>query len=190
MKTVLVTAPAEAPITATEFKTHQRISSSSEDTYIDALINAATAYLEEICNRKFVEQTWKLYLDEWPGGAEIELPYGKTSSVTSVVYKDDEGNSTTFSSDSYNVDTDLIPGRIVIAYDESWPSDALFNMNPITITFTCGYGSANEVPEDIKLAIKMLAAHWYENREPVITGTIVANVPVTVDALIWNHRLF
>lgn len=190
MKTVLVTEPDTIPVSVTEFKTHHRVDGSDSDDYITALLGAAVAHLEEICNRKFITQTWKLYLDEWPDDAEIELPYGKTGSVTSIVYKDQEGNNTTLDSSAYSVDTDLVPGRIVIGYDQSWPSETLFNLNPISITFTCGYGDASDVPADIKHAIKLLAAHYFENREPIVTGTTVSKIPDTVDALIWNHRLF
>ena len=31
--------------------------------------------------------------------------------------------------------------------------------------------------------IKLLVAHWYENRGVVVTGTIVAGIPHTVDAI-------
>ena len=190
MKTAIVTAPAATPVTVEEFKIHQRISVDSEDTYLEGLIKSATNHLEAICNRKFITQTWKLFLDDWPGDAEIELPFGKTSSVASVTYKDENGTEATFSSDDYTVDTDLIPGRVVIGYDKSWPTGDLFNVNPIAVTFVCGYGLAADVPDDIKHAIKLLVAHWYENREPVVVGTIVSNIPKTIDALIWTHRLF
>lgn len=192
MKTKLVTAPAAIPVSVADFKTHQRVDGSDEDTYIESLIKKATMHLEQICNRKFITQTWKLFLDDWPGDAEIELPYGRTQSVTSITYKAQDGGSTTFASDNYTVDTDLAPGRVVIGYDKSWPTATLFNVNPITVEFVCGYGDAAAVPEDLKHAVELLAAHWYENREPVITGqgATAAKLPYAIDALIWNHRIF
>ena len=35
----------------------------------------------------------------------------------------------------------------------------------LIIDFTAGYADAAAVPEPMKLAVKALAAHWYENRE-------------------------
>lgn len=35
-----------------------------------------------------------------------------------------------------------------------------------------------------KLCIKMLVAHWYENKGATVVGTIVVNLPLTVDTLI------
>jgi hypothetical protein len=51
--------------------------------------------------------------------------------------------------------------------------------------------SLNLVPEELKLAIKFLAAHWYENREPVVIGRGVTSVEVarTVDSLIDCYRV-
>ena len=191
MKTAIVTAPSSPPVTVAEFKTHQRVTDDTEDSYVGDLLDSATLHLEELCNRKFITQTWKLYLDAWPGDAELELPFGKTASVTSIVYKDEDGTEATFSSDDYTVDTELVPGRIVIGYDKAWPSASLFNVNPIAITFVCGYGAAADVPKDIKQAVQLLTAHWFENREPVHIGIgKVTNLPYAIDALIWNHRLF
>jgi len=45
-------------------------------------------------------------------------------------------------------------------------------------------------PADVEQAILMLAAHWYENREQTITGTIIANVPFGVDEILREHRSY
>jgi hypothetical protein len=42
-----------------------------------------------------------------------------------------------------------------------WPSTE----GVYKIRFTAGYGAAVDVPEDMKLALKMAVAHWHENRE-------------------------
>jgi hypothetical protein len=43
-------------------------------------------------------------------------------------------------------------------------------------------------PADLDQAVLMLAAHWYENREGTITGTIIAEVPMGVAEIIANRR--
>jgi len=40
------------------------------------------------------------------------------------------------------------------------------------------------VPENLKLAIKLLVSHWYENREPVNIGNIVNEISLTVNSLL------
>jgi uncharacterized phiE125 gp8 family phage protein len=52
------------------------------------------------------------------------------------------------------------------AYDEDWP-DYLDDYNSIVVTYVAGCGNANEVPAILKQAIKMLVAHWYNQRETV-----------------------
>ncbi len=46
------------------------------------------------------------------------------------------------------------------------------------------------VPQKVRQAILLLVAHWYETREPVAVGKLVAQVPMTVDALLWQDRVF
>ena len=38
-------------------------------------------------------------------------------------------------------------------------------------------------------ALRMLVAHWYENRGLIAIGQTVAMMPATVNALIGSHRV-
>ncbi|CAB4177361.1 Phage conserved hypothetical protein [uncultured Caudovirales phage] len=40
------------------------------------------------------------------------------------------------------------------------------------------------VPEDYLMALMLLVAHWYENREAVVTGTIATTLPLAYDDLL------
>jgi hypothetical protein len=45
------------------------------------------------------------------------------------------------------------------------------------------------LPDDLSLAIRMLVAHLWENRETTIYGTgTVSSVPFGYDELVLNHR--
>lgn len=46
------------------------------------------------------------------------------------------------------------------------------------------------VPEAVLAAMKLLIAHWYENRTAVNIGNIVNEVPLTVNALLWPCRAY
>lgn len=188
MKTDIVIGPAETPITLVEAKSHC-VATDDDDTYLTDLIEVATEYVESVTGRKLVTQTHKRLLDEWPLNDEIKLPFGRTQSITSIVYKDYLGVDTTMDSGDYILDPSSTPGRVVLSYDKSWPSTTLYNVNPITITFVCGYGAASAVPSRLKHAIKMLVAHWYEHREEAVIATIVSNIPKATDALLGSFRL-
>ena len=190
MKTVLITGPTSTPITVDDVKAHCRITSSTEDIYLESLVKSAIEHIEQVTGRKLINQTWKLLIDEWPD-TEIELPFGQCSAVNSVKYTDKDSNESTWDASNYIVDTDSAPGRVVIGYDKSWPTAQLLHVNPIAVEFVSGYGAnAAAVPADLKHAIKLLVAHLYENREPVMVGQAVTNIPLTVDRLIWSFRLF
>lgn len=182
--------PATEPVTTDEAKSHMRVDIDDDDNLIGSMIEAARDYFEETSRRALITQTWRLNLDAWPEGNEIELPRPPLQSVTEVVHLDEDGNSTTFSSSSYIVVTADEPARIVLATGESWPTSSLFPANPIQITFVAGYGAASAVPEKFKQAIKLLIGHWYEHREAYSDEAIVRQVPLALESLIFLNRAY
>ena len=150
---------------------------------------------ESFTNRAFMDQTWKMYLDEFPRGDVFQLRKPPLQSVTSIKYTTYDGSSDTtqtFSSDKYRVDTDSVVGRVALKDGEDWPdpSDPLASLNPVEIEFDAGYGpNPGDFPEDIRQAIRQLTAHYYENREMVVIGTITNEIPMTVASLLWNKRI-
>lgn len=62
-------------------------------------------------------------------------------------------------------------------------------------TFTATFAQAhtdlpvpiNCVPQDIRAGLLLLVAHWYRNREEVITGTITARLPMAAEALLQGN---
>lgn len=47
-----------------------------------------------------------------------------------------------------------------------------------------------ELPQPVRLAVMMLAAHFYASREPVVYGVSTAKVPLTLEYLIAPYRKF
>lgn len=43
---------------------------------------------------------------------------------------------------------------------------------------------------DIWQAVYLLVAHWYANREAVVTGTIATTVPLGFERLLWYRKRF
>lgn len=190
MPLVLQTAPTTEPVTTAEAKTHLRVTTSDDDTYIGTLITVARRHVETITGRALINQTWDYFLDNFPPGDKIVIPLPRLSSVTSVKYTDKDNVQTTFAASKYIVDTNNEPGQIVLAYGESWPTFTPKPINAVEIRFVAGYGStAASVPEGVKQAMLLLIAHWYENREPVNIGNIVTEIPETINALLWPYRI-
>lgn len=184
------TAPTVEPITRAEAKAHSRVTVSDDDEYIDALIEATRDRIENHTKRALLTQTWRLTLDSFPlGRRDIILPWSPLQSVTSITYVDTDGNTQTWASSNYSVDTGATPGRVRLAYDVLYPS-IRHQPNAVTIIFVAGYGSAaSALPAGIVHACKILCGHYYDNREPVVTGTIASPIPETWKALLGPYRV-
>ena len=183
----VTTEPSVEPITLAEAKLHLRVDHSHEDDYITSLIVSARKEAENYTRRAFVNTTFRLSMDHWP--RVIYLPRGKVQSVTSVKYYDTNGTQQTLATSVYDVDTDSEPGRIVEAYNQSWP-DYRDIVNTIQVVYVAGYGAAAaNVPDNVKQAIKIYTGHLYENREVTISGTIIAEIPLAYRALLDPVRM-
>jgi uncharacterized phiE125 gp8 family phage protein len=161
----------------------------TEDDLVSALITAAREYCEGFTGRALAEQTLEAYPPCFPRMNEVELPCPPLQSVTSVKYTDIDGNETTMTEGTdYIVDTDSTVGRIVLPYAETWPTAALYTVNPIKIRYVAGYTT---VPRSIKQAMLLLIGHWYANREAVLVGqgTMSKEIEFAVKALLSMHRV-
>lgn len=195
MTTRLITAPAAYPVTLAEAKEHVRVEASftDDDTYINGLIRAATAQAEVRLARRLITQTWDLLLDEWPGDGCISLPFGTLQSIAHIKYTDEDAAEHTFDTANYGVRTASLLGQAVLKPDASWPSDALYNIDPIVVRFDCGYGTAGSaVPADIVHAVKLLIADGYEFRESGLVGTVAARYKtnMAVKHLLAPYRIW
>jgi len=190
MKTILITPPASLPVSLADMKEHCVVDPTfaEDDDLITGLIDAAAKYTEQYLGCKLITQTYKLLLDCWPVGDKITIPFCKCSEITSVKYTDEDSVEDTFSSSLYIKDTDSVPARAVLVTGETWPSDVLLNVNPITVQFITGYGVAGDVPTPICQAIKLLVGHWYLHREAVVIGQVPRMLRLSVDSLLGPFR--
>lgn len=187
----LVTDATTEPITTDEAKTHLRVETTADDTYIDTCIKSARLWIERTRGMGLITQTWDGSLDAFPYDGPIRIPMYPLVSITSVTYHDEDlSTSTVFSSTKYQVDAAKRPPRIYIKNGESWPTDSLRLSSGVVVRFVAGYGAASTVPSDIKHALKLLVGQMYTFREPEVTGTIVARLGFTLDALLAPHGLF
>jgi hypothetical protein len=111
----------------------------------------------------------------------IDIPLPPLQSITSVQYTDFQGQTQTVDPSLYVVSLGT-PARIQPTYSKVWPI-ARPTIDSVQITFVAGQANtADKVDEDVKAAMKMLIAHWYENREAV--GTVGGPLAMAVDALL------
>jgi uncharacterized phiE125 gp8 family phage protein len=174
----LITGPTGYPITLAEAKLQVRVASTetSEDDLLNAYISAATAWVEKHLQRAILTQTWELVLDDFSDA--MEIPLAPVQSITSITYYDENDALQTLSTSSYLLDNVGDPTWVVRAADATWPTVAS-GINNVIIRFVAGY---TDVPESITLALRFLAANWFDNRSS-------ADVPPIVLSLLANYRL-
>lgn len=189
----VITPPAIEPVSLIEIKMQARIDHNEEDVLLSQYIKTARQHIEVITRRALITQTLELSLDDWwlPDGLELLMP--PLQSVLSITYRDVDGVEAVLDPSSYVVDTQAQPGRIRLKKEFAFPSTELWPFAPVKITYKAGYGdNAESVPEPIRQAIRMLAVHYYENREAVLVerGVNVQALPYAVDALLANYRMW
>lgn len=189
MKVTQVTAPTDEPVTIDETKHFLRIDDEDSDALIISLIKISREYAESVTGRALMTQTWKYYLDDFPSEDYIELPFPPLSSITHLKYTDTAATQTEFSSTAYSADTAGVPGRLVLGYNQTWPTATLATVNPIEIQFVCGYGTPDDIPESLKQGMKIDIGNLFENRETIVINQSVNHID-TIDRLYAPYRTF
>ena len=189
----LVTAPALEPVSLPDAISHLRVTGLDESGLIEALITAARLSIEGRyggLQRALITQTWDWFFDCFPvsSARPLEVPMPPLQSVTSITYTDTEGAAQTWSAAKYTVDARSLIGRIMPAYNETYP-ETRDVMNAVTVRFVAGFGAtAQDVPQPIRQAMLLLIGHMYENRETHIIGASISALP-TIDALLAPYRI-
>jgi uncharacterized phiE125 gp8 family phage protein len=189
MTLTLITPPAVTPVSAAEMKRWLRIDDDEEQAEIEAMIGDAVDHVDGwsgILGRAMIEQTWELTLDAFPA-CDIQIPLGPLIGVTSIKYDDPDGIEQTLSASAYEVDNLREPGWVVPVSGTAWPS-TIVAINAVRVRFTAGFGNdAASVPGSVKRALRLLIAHWYQNREGA-SATDLKEIPMGMHALLGTKR--
>lgn len=136
------TKPASEPVTLDQVKLHTRIDTSEigsiEDHLLDGSLAAARQWSEQYQNRSYIWQTITAKQDVFTN--TIVLPGAPLISVSSITYVDTAGSTQTLAATVYDVDTTSDPGKITLAYSQTWPS-LRGDHHGITITYLAGYAA-------------------------------------------------
>jgi len=180
----MVTTPATVyPITAAEVRAYARIDGSSEESFIDGLIQAITLSAEKYLDRALLEQTITMHLDSWPESDAIEIPRPPLLSVSGVYTVDEEGTETEYGSSYYYVETQREPGRLVLKYGMTAPINTERYRGGYIIRAKVGYGStASSVPQAIRTGLTAWVSRAYEDRLPT------EDPPSDAAVILWPYR--
>lgn len=166
MRTVVTVPPQCLPVTLLEAKAQLRLTSNSEDVYIQSLIGVATDMMELYLHRALILRTITGYLDfpslyaRWfPGtvvtvvmamnGLQmIEFPLTPTASVTSVELYNLDNVPTVVPPTVYQLDTTdpNRPARLALRFGQIWPLQACRVLDAFKTVFVAGYTPAGPGP--------------------------------------------
>jgi uncharacterized phiE125 gp8 family phage protein len=181
------TAASTQPVTLVEQKAWMKITNTTEDALITALIVAATEKAELYTNRVFVTRTFTGYLSglacsQYEAGLYLELRRAPLGSITTVKVTEDDSLETV-SSDDYNVkETGAFP-RIVFEEINESPDRVPY---PYQVEFVAGYGAAAAVPGAIKTAIMEAVSYWFYNRGDCGSGN---ELPGIAKGILGEYRI-
>lgn len=186
----IVTPATALPVSLDAARRNARIDNTDEDARLTELIRAASAYVSKHTDTALITQTLAWRMDRFPIKIrELYLPIWPVQSITSISYRDE--NDVSQSLDLATVSTRLPArghARLARKRWDAWPS-TLDTPDAVEVRFVAGFGATHEsVPEELKQAILLLVAHWFENREAVLVGSASKEVEFAVQSLVETIR--
>jgi len=186
MTSILLAAPATEPLSLAEAKGFLRVETDDDDALIAALIVAARLHVEAQTQLALITQRWRLVFDCWPRHGRIDVRPAPLKTVSAARVFDAAGNAHPIDTQAFVPDV----GASMLAFMPwSVPLPTRIAAG-IEIDVTVGFGdAAADVPEPLRQAIRMLAAHWYDNRGLIAADAGSAVMPTGVAALVAPYRM-
>ena len=170
----LTEAATTQVVTTAELKSQLRIDTSDEDTLLATYISAATQMAEHYCNRHFITAKYKLWFNKLPSKFSLYYPDCKFTfsgdNPDGLYYLASAGTTyTLFVNTNWFCNNNSNPNTITLhntptaidTDDLDGTNDQLYYFQ-----FQTGIGDdADDVPDAIKQAIKLIASDMYYFRE-------------------------
>jgi len=185
MLTTELSGVPQAALPIAAFRDHLRLGTGfADDALQDDLLadtlRAALAAVEGRTGKALIARDFSLVVQAWRDLAVQELSRAPVAAILSFAITDRQG-----------ADTIIDAARYVLREDAHRPAleatglvlPAIPVGGAARITFTAGFGAWEDVPPDLRRAVLLLAAHYYEDR-----AAESAPIPGEIAALIAPHR--
>jgi uncharacterized phiE125 gp8 family phage protein len=185
-----VSAPLAAALPVRGFAEHLRLGSGfaddgSQDAVLELYLRAAMAAIEARLGRALLARDFALTLTGWREKACQALPVGPVQRVASVTLVDEAGETAEAAPDAWSVLRDSQRPRLVGRFGRSLPR--IPRGGHAEVRFSAGFGESwDDVPADLRQAVFLLAAHYYERRAD--TAPVAGSMPFGVLVLIEAYR--
>lgn len=190
---MILTEVSAVPATAVPvraFGEHLRLGTGfaddgSQDAVLELYLRSAMAAIEARIGRALLARGFSWTVTRWREEASQGLPIGPARSVDAIILVAADGVETAVEPDSWSVLRDTARPRLVGRFGRNLPR--IPRDGHAEIRFTAGYGATwEEVPADLRQAVFMLAAHFYENRSDGTASEAI--IPFGVLVLIDSYR--
>lgn len=147
-----------SPLTLATAKASLKITSSSQDLLIQALIDTVTEFGEKFTGHNFRGKTWLLFEDSFSSKLDIlNSPIEQVTLITRLV----DGVAVDVPANTYYLKKGLYVNSILLNEGKAWPTDGDVREQGITIAFTSqAYPQINLV----KQALLMHLTNMFANR--------------------------
>lgn len=187
--TIVTVRPQGHPLSVFEAKRQLRIEAADtdQDDHIASLCASAHAHIERELGYPILRQTRETHLSHFPCGP-IWLGSGDNLTVTELRYADTAGAVQVLAPSAYAVDAVSRIAKVYPSPNTRWPSTSAIP-SAVVVTWTAGWATPLDVPEDLLHAMKLLVGHWDMNREAVVVGSINSDLKLALDDLLSPFRL-
>lgn len=179
----VVTRPVVYPVSLSEAKDFLKVDGYDEDDLILACIEGAVDIFERSTGLALIYQTLKQTFDTYCDDG-LELFRSPIISISTISYKDEDGNSQTYSTSNVYVEKRHGYPKVQLKENQTFP-DVSGETNNIEITFIAGYGDSFDVPEGIKTDLKYLIKQYYDCR-----GDAVRMLPTISDRIMSKYKIY
>ena len=194
-RTVNIVSYANTPldyITLAEAKTQLRVTTTDDDTYITALINATMQIMSEYVGYPIVKNTSQFVFENAQSKKDNQLKImSRVLSVSSVQYYDD---SAVLHTADYLPINNVFGNYGINIYLNTLQSTS--QSDKYLVTAVCGYEKAGTsvdeskiFPLGLKQAGLMIISNLYDNRQDLVIGTIMAEMPMNSKWLMNPYKI-
>ncbi|MBK8196986.1 MAG: phage head-tail connector protein [Acidobacteria bacterium] len=193
LQSLRLTKPAEPLVPLADLKKHLEVEHGEDDAYIGSLAEAAEAHLtgtDTPWQRVWVNSRWR---DYWPDFTRRPLlRLAPVIGLHRITYLDPDGTEMLIKPAAYDLIREASGVRVHFLDSYELPSEVATRPDAVRVDYEAGYGpEASDVPASVRHAVKLLAGHWYRNREEVVVSQARAqSLPMGVEALMAPLRRY
>jgi uncharacterized phiE125 gp8 family phage protein len=183
------TEVAQAALPVAAFRAHLRqgtgfAEDGLQDGILESFLRAAIAAIEARTGKILIARAFTLRLSRWRDATGQALPVAPVTQLETLVLVDREGQESPVDPALYRLDADTQRPRLM-------PVAAVLPVIPqagaARIGFVAGMAEAfDDLPADMRQAVMLLAAHYYEYRDE--TALSAGCMPFGVTSLIERYR--